>query len=199
MENSLEEIMKVLQEKNLEFVPVLDEGNRVSHIVSRNALYDFHFQKEALSESDAQIQWEPFVAFAENDSANKAFPVIDWHIVVSDSSGRFKGILDKNRLVQEYYYQKEYVLDELMAILDCAYSGIIAINKKEEIIVLNHSAERILEVTEEDCIGKNVRDIFPDFELPRILKTGERRLGEKIKIGDKQLLLNFIPIITDCV
>ncbi len=195
MENSLEEIMKLLQEKNLEFVPVLDEGNRVSHIVSRSVLYNFNFQQEILSNPD--IEWEPFVVFEENDSANKAFPVIDWYIIVSDRDGTFKGILDKNRLIQEYYYQKEYVTDELMAILDSAYSGIIAINKKEQIIVFNHSAERILEVAMEDCIGKNVGNIFPDFALPRILKTGERRLGETRRFRNKQLLLNLTPIITE--
>jgi PAS domain S-box-containing protein len=169
----------------------------VNHIVSRRVLYNQAFQQKNLYNTADTKELETFIILEENDDAKKAFSIIDWPIVVADQDGKFKGILDKNKLIKDYYRRKEYITKELIAILDSAYSGIVAINKNEQIIACNHSAEQILEVSIKECIGKNVYDVFPVSNLPRVLKTAEKRLGETANYRGKQLMINQTPIIKD--
>ncbi|MFC4766543.1 ATP-binding protein [Effusibacillus consociatus] len=79
------------------------------------------------------------------------------------------------------------------AILQSIREGIIAINDKEEITVVNNEAKRILQV-DENVIGQPVKDVIPHSELPRVLQSGQSEHDIEMILNDAVIVTNRIPI-----
>jgi two-component system, CitB family, sensor kinase len=88
--------------------------------------------------------------------------------------------------------------NEKMGIIDAIYEGLIAVDDKGKITIINDSAINILhyenKVDKNDLVGKNVEDVFPTTRLNTILETGECEYEKEQKINNTVILTNRIPI-----
>jgi two-component system sensor histidine kinase DctS len=72
--------------------------------------------------------------------------------------------------------------------------GIIAIDRDNQITVVNEEAQRILEKTSEDLIGKTITSIIPYSTLPEVLQTGEAQINQQMFLNDTMVLVNKVPV-----
>lgn len=88
--------------------------------------------------------------------------------------------------------------NEKMGIIDAIYEGLIAVDDKGKITIINDSALNILhyenKVDKNDLIGKDVEDVFPTTRLNTILETGKCEFEKEQKINNTVILTNRIPI-----
>ncbi|QXM06419.1 sigma 54-interacting transcriptional regulator [Crassaminicella indica] len=196
-DSKAEDVILLLKDHFLEFIPIVDENYHVKNIVSKNNLYNLILDHELSFGSIDELIKDKFVAIKENDNIEAVFPIIDQHIVVVDDQERFKGFIQKDKIIKDYFHSQQYLANEFNAILDSTYNGIIAINKNEDIIVYNHSAERILGPKAENAVGNSVRQILDNTRLPEVLKTGQRELGKREVFNNRTLIINRTPIIKD--
>ncbi len=75
-------------------------------------------------------------------------------------------------------------------VLSSSHDGVIAIDNNRRIIIMNKSAEIMTGLTVEEVIGKEITEIIPSSELPRILDIG------KTEVNKEQVLSNGSKIIT---
>ncbi|MGL6184447.1 MAG: sigma 54-interacting transcriptional regulator [Clostridium chrysemydis] len=75
-------------------------------------------------------------------------------------------------------------------VLKSTSNGIIVVDSTGDIILTNKSADNILSINYKDVVGKNVNDILPKFPISSVLKDKKPRLGTKIHLKDKMLLIN---------
>ncbi|MDF2545247.1 MAG: domain S-box protein [Anaerosolibacter sp.] len=102
-------------------------------------------------------------------------------------------MLVKDHLDDRKIFLNEYD-DILNAILDAADNAIIAINKKNEIVVYNNFAEKILGAKVEESLGRGIYQVLPNSKLPEVIKSGQKEL-EKVEIfNDRQLIIHRTPI-----
>lgn len=87
-------------------------------------------------------------------------------------------------------------LNELSAVLDSVYSGIIAVDKKGRISFINRSAEKLVG-TGQKVIGRDINEIIPSSNLKDVLLNAQPQYGIKMNIGDKTVLTNRTLIMTD--
>lgn len=80
------------------------------------------------------------------------------------------------------------------AVLESVREGIVAIDKTNQITMMNKAAHRILELSEDDVQGKLIYDVLPDSRMPEILETGETQLDRETLIGGKEIIVNRVPI-----
>ncbi len=85
------------------------------------------------------------------------------------------------------------VLQERTAVLQSIREGIIAINDRQEITVLNTQARRLLDLPE-DALGKRVTDVIPNSRMPSVLETGEAQYDHDMILGDTVVVANRVPI-----
>lgn len=89
--------------------------------------------------------------------------------------------------------------NEKMGIIDAIYEGLIAVDDKGKITIINDSAINILhyenKVDKNDLIGKNVEDVLPTTRLNTILETGKSEFEKEQRINNTVILTNRIPII----
>ena len=88
-------------------------------------------------------------------------------------------------------------VEEMKAILNYTYGGIIGINDKGLVHVFNNEAERITGIKSKDALNKHVKKLFPHVNLLDGIKDGEKQLGELIEIGPAKVLMRRIPICVD--
>ncbi|MEW8995568.1 MAG: sensor histidine kinase [Clostridium sp.] len=88
--------------------------------------------------------------------------------------------------------------NEKMGIIDAIYEGLIAVDNKGKITLINDSALNILHyenrIDKNDIIGKNIEEVLPTTHLITVLETGECEFGKEQRINDTVIMTNRIPI-----
>lgn len=84
---------------------------------------------------------------------------------------------------------------ERKEVLDALEEGIFAINTKGELILINESAKKILDLTEMPEYGTKLSDIYPDTKLPAVLLTSVPEYNISLMIKGKHIMSSRIPII----
>ncbi|HSU79904.1 MAG TPA: sigma-54-dependent Fis family transcriptional regulator [Candidatus Angelobacter sp.] len=98
--------------------------------------------------------------------------------------------------------EKEHLIEALKEqadiqsfILNLTHDGMIAIDANEIITLFNPSAEKMMGVSTQDAIGKNIRDVVPTTQLPRILKTLNPEVHQEQDLVDnKKIITTRLPI-----
>ncbi len=86
------------------------------------------------------------------------------------------------------------LVQEKQAILSSIREGIIAINKKGLITVMNEGAKKLLGL-DKDVIGMPVVDIVPNTRLPEVLVSGRAEFDQDQLFYENRVLTNRVPII----
>ncbi len=83
------------------------------------------------------------------------------------------------------------MLDHL---LNAIYNGILAINTRGEVILVNKSAARFIGVSMEEALGQKVDKLVPNTGLLEILQTEESKPTQKVRIDYRTVISNRTPI-----
>jgi len=81
-------------------------------------------------------------------------------------------------------------------ILDCSEEGIVSFDKGNKITSINAAAKKILDIKAENMLSDDM-DVYRNENLDKLLGDGKELNNKLMKINDKQVLVNRIPIIID--
>ncbi len=87
--------------------------------------------------------------------------------------------------------------DTLQSVLEIAYDGIIVVDKKGIITMVNQSAAEFLHKPVETMVGKPVDKIVENSRLCEVVKTGVAELHQLQFIGGTPYVASRMPIIRD--
>lgn len=85
----------------------------------------------------------------------------------------------------------------LKAILDSVYDGIIAVDSDGKLEIINPAAERMLNITASQSIGRQANLVIPNTRLSEVLHTGKAEIGELQDLGNVHIVTNRVPIKVD--
>lgn len=108
-----------------------------------------------------------------------------------------EAILQAYRQAQEIAHVRQTERREAMkfrSIVQYSFEGIIVVDQDNRITVFNPAAERILGIPAERALGRPVREVIPQSQLPVVTDTGQPQLDQLRTFGRKQLMVNRIPI-----
>jgi len=83
---------------------------------------------------------------------------------------------------------------ERNAILDSIREGVVAINDKGQVTMLDHEAAKILKIPPESGIGTSIESILPQTRMLEVLKSGEEQFDQEMIIGGIEVIVNRVPI-----
>ncbi|TLS38543.1 ATP-binding protein [Pseudalkalibacillus caeni] len=85
---------------------------------------------------------------------------------------------------------------EKNAILESIREGIIAINHKGNITMVNQEAYKMLDFnTNESLIGKTILSVLPNTKMLEVLQNGESQHDREMQINNDDVIVNRIPLI----
>lgn len=90
----------------------------------------------------------------------------------------------------------EKVTSELRAVLNSTYTSIVAVDVNGRISFINNAAEKMIGPAKK-VLGQHINKILPDSRIMEVVYSGQPQFGCKMNIGDKTVLTNRTPIITN--
>nr|WP_090886825.1 sigma-54-dependent Fis family transcriptional regulator [Evansella caseinilytica] len=113
-------------------------------------------------------------------------------IVPSAIASMIFHLIEEKKKLLEKMIQHNTKLD---TILNSTQDGMIAIDQKERITLLNRRAEQLSGLTKEDALGRKIHEVMPTSKLPRVLKTGKPEENRKQIVGNgRRIITTRIPM-----
>jgi PAS domain S-box-containing protein len=101
---------------------------------------------------------------------------------------------DKEGLIEEI--QNESFKRDL--ILNSTDDGMVGIDIKGHIILLNKSAAKMIGTDQEGTIGKHILDVIPKSKLPHVIETKRTEINQELLLDNGlKIITNRIPMITE--
>ena len=117
----------------------------------------------------------------------------DIELALDSAQQMLKSLLLEERRKRDLQFR----LQRYEAIFNYTHDGIIAIDKKGIVEVVNKQADAILPLKNKPYEGKHVDEILPNTKLLTILRSGEMETDELMKVQNVIINTNRIPVIID--
>lgn len=114
-------------------------------------------------------------------------------LVESGKEALMQSILEAERVAEVRRNELEKS-KRIKSIIDFAYEGIITIDQNGIIDTFNPQAAKIFEKEVYRIIGKNINEMFPEFNFSKITKIGQKIEGKLWAVGNVKIVANIIPI-----
>ncbi|HEY8346723.1 MAG TPA: sigma 54-interacting transcriptional regulator [Symbiobacteriaceae bacterium] len=93
--------------------------------------------------------------------------------------------------VDEILHEATVTLDR---VLEHIPTGLLVVNDRGQILLLNPAAERYLGIQAESVLGRQVDEVIPAVRLSRVLQTGESEVGRLKGANQMTLVISRTPI-----
>ncbi|MDU4962065.1 MAG: sigma-54-dependent Fis family transcriptional regulator [Sporomusaceae bacterium] len=196
---TLAEAADVLRQGDLDGAAVVDNEGRLCGIVTKT-----HFVREMANHPDPErkigdIMTTQVFTLAETETIGRLqqnanifrfglFPVVS-------SDNRPVGYLTRTELVRYLSEHSVYLAEELKAVLNSVYNGVMVVNAAGIITLFNPAAELITGLTADKVVGQPVDQVIPNTGLCRVLETGVTEINQKQTLRNSRILTNRSPII----
>jgi len=118
-----------------------------------------------------------------------------------DFIGRMAELVSSKVLEQEMLTEKTVMANQLEAVVDSVYEGVVAINQQGMITHFNRSSERLFGVKKEHMISRDFRAYMASLSLDEVLREGKgfnsREVFLNIEGKKLHLLVTARPIHSD--
>lgn len=84
--------------------------------------------------------------------------------------------------------------NELKAMLEYAYEGIIAVNSGGRVTIFNPVAQSVTGIRQEEALGSPADQVIPSIVFADVLQSGSQDIGEIVDFGHSKVMVNRIPI-----
>lgn len=105
--------------------------------------------------------------------------------------------INEARRVNQVRKQEKRKAEQLKAMLNFTYDGVIALDHRGRITVFNKVAEELSGWSVDEAIGQEVTQVIPKAGCQHLLKTGRTELGAVLEIGKSKVVANRVPIVVD--
>lgn len=127
------------------------------------------------------------------------------HITVENSDENIEAALNLAAAMVQQILQDEETerllrlkLERYETIFNYTHDGIMAIDEKGRVEVVNKQAEKMIPfLGKPPYTGKIIETIFPNSKLPRVVKSGQKELDQLMNFKDTIINTNRVPIILD--
>ncbi|HMM21010.1 MAG TPA: sigma-54-dependent Fis family transcriptional regulator [Selenomonadales bacterium] len=83
---------------------------------------------------------------------------------------------------------------EMRDILNSTHDGMLAVDEKGIIILLNTAAERLLEISAAESYGRPAKEVIPGSRLHYVMESGLSELNQRQDIGTTCIVTNRVPV-----
>jgi len=88
------------------------------------------------------------------------------------------------------------LFSERASIIESIREGIVAIDRNSNVTVANRMAiDSVGCITEEELLGKHIRDVLPGARLSKVLDGGEQHFDHEFEVQGTMMILNTVPMI----
>lgn len=113
-------------------------------------------------------------------------------LIQSGKEAIFKAI-NEAKMVARVRREEQEKAELLRLVVNKSTEGILAVDVRGRITVLNPMAEKILQLLPQEAVGRPLAEVVPELLSPQA-GEGFDKLGEVQRVGDKTLAVKYSPI-----
>jgi PAS domain S-box-containing protein len=115
-------------------------------------------------------------------------------VLIESGEAALKYAFDEARRIAYARRLESRRTEELRAIMDYAYEGIVAVNGAGKLTLFNPVARAIAGGGREADLGKAASEVIPELGLEETLKSGGEETGKLLQLGRSTVMASKIPI-----
>jgi PAS domain S-box-containing protein len=195
---TLQQAAVTFDRTHMDGAPVVDAEGRLIGLITKYHLIKAQ-AKNILEKHLGEVMTESVFTLrdtftlSELQSANKIFKYSVFPVV--DADNRPIGMINRTDLIKYLSEKSLLMAEEIQAVLNSVYNGVIVTNAEGIVTMFNHAAENITGQSAANAVGRLVDDVMPNTGLPRVLQTGSPELNQKQNLGSCQIITNRSPIL----
>ncbi|OPY82198.1 MAG: Nif-specific regulatory protein [Smithella sp. PtaU1.Bin162] len=186
----LKDAIDLIIRNSLDAVPIVDDYDNVVGIITKTlALREVNRSGDINKSVKDVMRTNPATTTPDEDSLNLlripigSIPVVE--------NGHLTGIVNLSDTIRACFSSILLLQEELKTIINSAYSGIITTDNNNYIRFINPAAEKILNVTNKELMGKLIADFFPDLKMQEVTNTGKTVFSKKLFFRNRILIANI--------
>lgn len=197
--DTLRRAIELFRRSRLDGIPAVDGAGRLVGLLTRVNLFDALLAGSGLEELVDEFLTRRVVTvgldapYREIVESVKTSPV-GMGVVLSDS-GVVRGVFTKVDMIMALFRESDLLNARLRTVYQAMHNGLVSVDGKGLVIMLNPAAESLLGVHEQDVLGRHVEQVFPGLNLAGVMKTGRVEAGKKWEFCGRALLVNCTPIL----
>lgn len=151
-------------------------------------------------------EWEPYLS-NEIDIIIEVTGDDEVSTEIREKSGRKTVLIPGSvaYLIAKLMEEKEELITKLKyetvkhdLIFNATNDGMIVVDQRSHIILINKSAADMIGIEKEEVLGKHVLDVIPTSRLPKVLKTGSSETNkEQMLANGQKIITTRIPMIDE--
>jgi len=195
--NSLGEVVSTFSRTRLDAVPVVGEDNKVIGVMTKHNLYRALLGGHQLDSAIEGLYARPALSVDEEMNFGQVYSYMQkmelGQVVVTDNQNNPWGMVTKMSVIENLKSRSDRQAKELGSLLDALENGVLAVNRRSIITVINQAAENILKIKARDVLGKFVVDVLPHVRLDKVMYDGSVKNWHRIG-GLPGILAKYLPV-----
>ncbi|KWU54439.1 transcriptional regulator [Bacillus mycoides] len=192
------ELLNRLGFEHLHFIPFVPQPEEIEPVLKGIDVAITHGLKELIPESiDKVIDLgiRPIDLTTIYDIAQQLnLPIENAHFYTAEF---FSDFVRLGRNLANSVNNEKRLNQKLESVFNAVHEGIISMDEWGHITVFNEEAEKILNLSAENCLGKTYREIIPEFNLNQIFQSHAEESNQLLEIRKKVLLVTKVPLMLD--
>jgi len=113
------------------------------------------------------------------------------------SSNSIKNAIIQAIQIQQAIQLEKYKSKQFNTILNYTYSGIVATDRNNIILIYNPMAEKIVGIPKEKIIGQNADHVIENIRLAQVLASGRQEIDRLQNVNNRIILTSRVPIMVE--
>lgn len=195
--NTLREAIVCFSRARLDAIPVVNEKNSILGVMTKHNLYKALLGELSLDAPLAGLYTYPAIQVLDKDPFDKVYTTMlngrIGQVVVTRNKEQPVGMVTRLNLMEKLHNRTSRMAEELASLLDALENGVLAINRRKLVTVLNPAAEKMLGVNAREVMGRDITTVLPAIKLDEILFSGQVESLTKIA-GYPGLVAKYLPV-----
>lgn len=195
--NTIREVVNTFSMTRLDAVPVVDRQNKVVGVMTKHNLYKALLKGHLLDTPIDGLYASPAISVDENMNFGEVYSYMQkmelGQVVVTDALNRPWGMVTKMSVIENLRSRSDRQARELASLLDALENGVLAVNRRSIITVINPAAENMLKLKAGDVLGKFVVDVLPNVRVDKAMFDGSVMNWHRIQ-GLPGILAKYLPV-----
>lgn len=191
--------LEILHKHELLGAPVVDEGGKLLGVFDQAHVLKCLMNEICFEQKVKRVMAKSFFALPETMRVEglQQEKQIYMHMTmpVVDDENKVIGVVYQADLLMYLSEHSLFLAEELKAVLNSLYNGVIATNADGAVTLFNRAAEAMTGIQADTVLGRYIEDIVPTTGLRRVMETRVSEQNQPQMLGKANILTNRSPIM----
>ena len=189
----LQDAMKIILEERIDAVPIVDYDNAIVGIITKTHALREIYRGGDINASVTDVMKKDLTITSPDEDSVALIKIPIGNIPVVDN-GHLVGLVTIPDTVRACVASFVMLQDELKTIINSTHNGIITCDVNGKMRLINPAAEKMLNISRFDVLGKEISNTFLKLKMKEVIATGKTVLAGKLFYRGRILITSVGPV-----